>query len=90
MIRNLINKLLGDPNEKALKKIYPLVAQINEIEKKYQEEIKDQDAVIAKTAEFKERLQKGESIDSLLPEAFALVKTACRHLFGKKWNIRFG
>jgi preprotein translocase subunit SecA len=88
MIRNLINKLLGDQNEKALKKIRPIVVKINEIEAKYQEEIKDQAAVLAKTAEFKERVQKGESLDQILPEAFALVKTACRHLVGKKWNVR--
>jgi preprotein translocase subunit SecA len=88
MIRNFINKLLGDPNEKALKKIYPIVTKINEIEQKYQEEIKDQNTVLAKTTEFKERLKKGESLDDILPEAFALVKTACRHLYGKKWNVR--
>lgn len=88
MIRTLINKILGDPNEKALKKIYPLVSKINEIEQKYREEIKDQNAVLAKTAEFKDRVRKGEALDSVLPEAFALVKTACRHLLGKKWKVR--
>jgi len=89
MIRDLINKLLGDPNAKALKKIYPLVAKINEIELKYQSEIKDQAAVLAKTEEFKDRVQnKGESLDNLLPEAFALVKTACRLLVGTKWEVR--
>jgi preprotein translocase subunit SecA len=89
MIRDLITKLLGDPNAKALKKIYPLVTKIIEIEQKYQTEIKDQAAVLAKTEEFKDRVQnKGESLDSLLPEAFALVKTACRLLVGTKWPVR--
>ena len=88
MIRKIINKILGDSNLKALKKIEPLVGKINEIEKGYQENIKDQNAVLAKTSEFKERLKNGESIDDILPEAFALVKTACRHLIGKKWAVR--
>lgn len=88
MLKNIINKLLGDQNKKALKKIYPLVDKINKIEEEYQESIKDQDAVLAKTAEFKERLKNGETVDDILPEAFALVKTACRHLVGKSWKVR--
>lgn len=88
MIKDFLNRLLGDQNKKALKKIYPLIGKINEIEKKYQEEIKDQNAVLAKTSEFKERLKKGETLDQVLPEAFALVKTACRHLMGKKFSVR--
>jgi len=88
MIKDILNKILGDPNEKALKKIRPIVTKINEIEKKYQEDIKTQNNVLAKTSEFKERIAKGESLDAILPEAFALVKTACRHLMGKKWKVR--
>ncbi len=88
MIRKVLNKLLGDQNEKALKKLWPLVEKIITIEKKFQDEIKDKDAVQAKTAEFKERLKNGETVDDLMPEAFALVKTACRHLMGAKWQVR--
>ena len=88
MIRNFINKLLGDQNEKTLKKIYPLVEKINEIESEYQKSIKDQNDVLAKTSEFKERLKKGEALDDILPEAFALVKTACRHIKEESWEVR--
>ncbi len=88
MIRKLLNKIIGDQNEKALKKLYPIVEEINTIEARYQEEIKDQEAVLTKTSEFKERIKQGESLDSVLPEAFALVKTACRHLETKSWDIR--
>lgn len=88
MIRKALAKLLGDPNVKALKKLYPIVKKINEIEKKYQNEIKDQNDVLAKTTEFKERIKQGESVDSIMPEAFALVKTACKHLQGKSWQVR--
>jgi preprotein translocase subunit SecA len=88
MIRKVINKILGDTNAKAIRKIEPLVGKINEIEKGYQEAIKDHESILAKTEEFKKRIKDGESVDDILPEAFALVKTACRHLVGKKWNVR--
>ncbi|MFA6305203.1 MAG: preprotein translocase subunit SecA [Candidatus Gracilibacteria bacterium] len=88
MIRAILNKLLGDPNEKALKRIRPTVKKILEIEEKYQKEITTQAQVQAKTEEFKNRLKNGETVDDILPEAFALVKTACRHLIGKTWSVR--
>ena len=72
MIKKILNKLLGDPSVKALKKIYPIVKKINEIEEKYQNEIKDQNDVLAKTTEFKERIKQGESVDSIMPEAFGV------------------
>lgn len=88
MIRTIISKLFGNQNQKTVKKLYPLVEKINEIEKDYQEKIKDQNDVLAKTTEFKERIKNGETLDEILPEAFALVKTACRHLVGKSWPVR--
>ncbi|MFH1284560.1 MAG: preprotein translocase subunit SecA [Candidatus Peregrinibacteria bacterium] len=88
MLRKILNKLIGDVNEKTLKRIRPIVEKINKIEEKYQSEIKDQNDILAHTAAFKERLREGETLDDILPEAFALVKTACRHLVGKKWNVR--
>ncbi|PIZ75356.1 preprotein translocase subunit SecA [Candidatus Peregrinibacteria bacterium CG_4_10_14_0_2_um_filter_38_24] len=87
-MQKILNKLLGDPNEKALKKIRPLVQEILAIEEKYQKEITTQEQVKAKTEEFKERLKNGETLDQILPEAFALVKTACRHLMGKSWTAK--
>ena len=88
MIQKVINKLLGDKNEKVLKKLYPIVEQINEVEERYQQEITSDEDVLKKTEEFKRRLSEGESVDDLLPEAFALVKNACRRLIGKKWQVR--
>ena len=87
MIHKVIHALFGDPNEREIKRLWPLVHKINEIEKKYQETLQDE-YFPAKTVEFKERLAKGESLDDLLPEAFALVKNACRRLVGKKWPVR--
>ncbi len=87
MIHKLINKILGDQNEKELKKIWPTVEKINKIEEGYQQTLTEAD-IIKKTAEFKERIQNGETLDELLPEAFALVKFACRKLVGQKWLVR--
>ncbi|NIA01823.1 MAG: preprotein translocase subunit SecA [Nitrospirae bacterium] len=88
MLRKLINKLLGDQNEKALKKINPIVNEIKKVEEEYKNSIKTHEQVLAKTEEFKKRLKDGETTTDLLPEAFALVKTACKHLMGKSWDVR--
>ena len=88
MIRKVIEKLLGDKNEKVLKTLYPIVEEINKVEEAYQTEIQTDEDILKKTEEFKKRLQQGETIDDLLPEAFALVKNACRRLQGRKWEVR--
>ncbi len=88
MIRKLINKLLGDQNEKALKKVNPIVEEIKKVEEEFKNSIKTHEQVLAKTEEFKKRLKDGETTTDLLPEAFALVKTACRHLMGTSWDVR--
>ncbi len=83
----LIEKLIGDPNQKILKKLWPIVKKINQIETEYQQSITTDEQVQAKTAEFKDRLKQGETLDQLLPEAFALVKHACRRLNGREFEL---
>ncbi|MCX6735254.1 MAG: preprotein translocase subunit SecA [Candidatus Peregrinibacteria bacterium] len=85
---NFLNKIIGDHNSKVLKKIYPIVTKVNKFYAEYETTITDQNAVLAKTSEFKERLKKGETVDDILPEAFALVKIACVQLQGKSWTVR--
>ncbi len=87
MIYELLNKILGDPNEKDLKKLWPMVKKVNACFDEFDKTLKDADFP-AKTEEFKKRLQKGETLDELLPEAFALVKLACKRLLGQKWLVR--
>lgn len=87
MVRKLIEKIIGDPNEKLLKKIRPIVQKINKIEEEYQKTLTSDEDYPKKTAEFKDRLAKGESLDDLLPEAFALVKSACRRIHGREFVI---
>lgn len=87
MIRSILGKIIGDANEKEVRRLRPMIEKINEIEEKYQKTLTDEDFP-QKTKEFKKRITDGESLDDILPEAFALVKNACRRLTGKKWEVR--
>jgi preprotein translocase subunit SecA len=82
MINWFVKKVLGTKNQREVKRLLPLVARINEFEAEYQGLTDEQ--LIAKTTEFKDRVAKGESLDNLLPEAFAVVKNACRRLTDRK------
>jgi len=81
----LMKRIMGSKNERDLKKLWPMVAQINEWETRWQS-LSD-DELVAKTAEFRERLQQDETTDDLLPEAFAVVKNACRRLVGTEYVV---
>jgi len=81
----LLKKLFGTHQSRLLKKYWQLVPQINAWEVKYQ--ALSEDAVRHKTIEFKERLKVGESLESLLPEAFGVVKNICRRLCGTDVHV---
>ena len=84
---NILKFLIGTKNDRELKKLWPVVREINRIEAGYAaQNLKDEDFTRI-TAEFRARVAKGESLDSLLPEAYALVKNACRHLVGTKAEV---
>ncbi|MBI5414175.1 preprotein translocase subunit SecA [Candidatus Peregrinibacteria bacterium] len=83
-----LNKILGDPNEKEVKRLFPLVERIQKEEEKLKN--LSEDEFKSKTEEFKTRLQKGETIDDLLVEAFAVVKNACKRLQGQKFSLGSG
>ena len=84
-IKSLLASLKGRNHRKYLKKCAPVVEQINRIEKEYQS-LSDEE-LQAKTKEFMERNQKGESLEELLPEAFATVKNAARRLCGQSISV---
>ena len=84
---NIIKMILGTKNARELKKLKPIVAEINRIEKEYQEKNFTDEDFPRMTAEFKKRVAGGESLDDILPEAFALVKNACRHLVGTTEDV---
>ena len=81
----LLKKIIGTKNQRDLKKIHPRVEQINAYEVEYQQ-LSDE-ALVAKTDEFKQRIDDGASVDDLLCEAFAVVKNACRRLCGKTIKV---
>ena len=74
MIAKLLKKIFGTRNDRELKRIGRLVAKINELEPEYQ--ALDDAALGAKTDEFRNRLTAGETLDALLPEAFAAAREA--------------
>ncbi|HEY9818137.1 MAG TPA: accessory Sec system translocase SecA2, partial [Candidatus Obscuribacterales bacterium] len=78
----MLKKLLGDPNARKLKKYQPDVVEINLLEEEIQ--VLSDDDLKAKTGEFRQRIEKGETLDALLPEAFAVVREAGRRVLGMR------
>ena len=82
LLESLIKKIFGDPSEKELKRCRPIVEKINSLEQEMQK--LSSANLQAKTQEFKRRLQKGETLDDILPEAFAVVREASRRVTGMR------
>src|SRR4030081_2369725 len=82
MIQKLLAKVFGTQNDRELKKLRPLVAQINALEPSVQP-LSD-DALRGRTAEFKQRRANGETLDDLLPEAFAVVREVGRRVLNMR------
>jgi len=82
MIGKLLTKVFGSSNDRLLKQINPLVTRINGLENEIQP--LDDGALAAKTIEFKERLAKGEPLEDLLPEAFAVIREAAKRVLGER------
>ncbi|MCK5676627.1 MAG: preprotein translocase subunit SecA, partial [Verrucomicrobia bacterium] len=76
----ILKKLLGSKNERDLKKMRPLVDRINALDEEYKALSDEQ--LQAKTDEFRNRLQNGETLEEVECEAFAVVKNAARRLCG--------
>ncbi|MFU8797804.1 MAG: preprotein translocase subunit SecA [Gammaproteobacteria bacterium] len=83
----LLSKLFGTANQRILKRLQKMVTQINVLEPGFQ--ALTDEALRAKTTEFKDRLHKGESLDKLLPEAFATVReTSVRVLKMRHFDVQ--
>ena len=80
MFKKFVNKIVGDPTQKHLNSLQPFVDEINELELEI-ERLSD-DELRAKTAEFKERLETGETLDDVLSEAYASVREASKRTTG--------
>ena len=76
----LFDKLFGTRSQRELKKIQPIVDKILALETEYKN--LSEEALRGKTAEFKNRLAQGETLDQLLPEAFATIREAADRVIG--------
>ncbi len=79
---NIISKIFSDPNEKELKKLQPLVNQINSLEPEF-EKLKDKE-LKEKTQELKKRSAQSQNKDQILPQAFALVREAAKRTLNQR------
>lgn len=79
---SVLKKIFGDASSKAIKSYQPRVEAINALEKTY--EALDDAALGAKTAEFKQRLLDGETLDDILVESFAVVREAAKRTLGQR------
>lgn len=82
MITQLLSKMFGTANERKIKQLRPIVEKINSFEPAINA-LMDED-LAAKTNEFRERLSQGESLDDLLPEAFAVVREVSKRTTGQR------
>lgn len=82
MLGKIVTKIFGSRNERAIRRMRKVVAQINQLEPEF-EKLTD-DELKAKTDEFRERLKKGEKEEDILPEAFATVREASKRVFGMR------
>ncbi len=82
MFGNFGKKIFGSSNERELNKLRPTVQKVNELEKIMSD--LDQDKLITKTNEFKNRIEQGESPDLILPEAFAVVREAAKRTLNQR------
>ncbi len=82
MITKLLTKVIGSRNDRTLRRLRKIVKEINNYEPTF-EALSDEE-LKAKTVEFRERLEKGETLDKLLPEAFATVREASKRVYGMR------
>ncbi len=82
MIEKILTKVFGSSNERYLKQLRPIITRINELENDIQP--LDDASLAAKSIEFKQRVEKGEPLDDILPEAFAVVREAAKRVLGER------
>ncbi|UJF19616.1 preprotein translocase subunit SecA [Vibrio sp. SS-MA-C1-2] len=82
MLSKLLTKIVGSRNDRTLRRLRKIADQINKLEPEF-ESLADEE-LKAKTVEFRQRLDDGANLDSLLPEAFATVREASRRVFGMR------
>src|SRR3972149_3487039 len=84
MLKRFVRIFGGNPNKRAIDKYSEVIAGVNELEPEFDEEALSDQQLAAKTGEFRLRLKNGESLDDLLPEAFAAVREASKRTLGMR------
>ncbi|NRF24676.1 preprotein translocase subunit SecA [Vibrio coralliilyticus] len=82
MITKLLTKVIGSRNDRTLRRLRKIVKEINNYEPTF--EVLSDEELKAKTVEFRQRLEQGETLDKLLPEAFATVREASKRVYGMR------
>lgn len=82
MLTNIITKIVGSRNDRILKKLHKVVKQVNQLEADF--EVLSDEELKAKTVDFQQRFAAGESLDSMLAEAFAVVREGSKRVFGMR------
>ncbi|EGR1891282.1 preprotein translocase subunit SecA [Vibrio vulnificus] len=82
MITKLLTKVIGSRNDRTLRRLRKIVKEINNYEPTF--EALSDEQLKAKTVEFRQRLEQGETLDQLLPEAFATVREASKRVYGMR------
>jgi len=82
MLQNVAKKIFGSRNDREIKRIRPIVQQVNELEPTIQKLTSEQ--LTAKTFEFKEKVERGATLESIMPEAFAVVREMSKRLMNMR------
>ena len=82
MLNYLSKKIFGSANDRVIKKILPIVERVNSLEKEF-EKFSDED-IIKKTLELKRKVEKGMTLDDIMPEAFSNVREAAKRSLGQR------
>jgi preprotein translocase subunit SecA len=85
VLQSILKLFVGDKHGRERKRLWPIVEEINALAAEL--EALSDDEIKAKTEEFRRRLAEGETLDDLLPEAYAVVKAACRRNLGRTWKV---
>ena len=85
VLQSILKLFVGDKHARERKRLWPIVEEINALADEFASLTDDE--IKAKTEEFRARLAEGESLDALLPEAYAVVKEACRRNVGRNWKV---
>jgi len=80
-----LTRVFGSKHERDIKTLTPIIEEINKIYEGLSS--LSEDELKAKTPEFRQRLEDGETLDDILPEAYAVVKEACRRMVGQSWIV---